>query len=305
MASLYDIATWWEHAVLYVAASSIASAVAVNFLAHSRRSDSTIARRKTFVATLSMTAFFVVAFGIGHVGVGRLQLPDPSSLAIRLTGCVLLIFGTVLNIAGRLALGKFWSNQIEITNHHELVRSWPFSWCRHPLYGSLVIFGTGMGFVLMNPIVVLATLAVFLPAVRYRASLEERLLSDAFGQEFDEFRRKTPMIIPRLSEPASKVARGMLGVLFLWAALNTYLDVFILGAVIALGLSFMMERDDFRFAWKIKPAVILGCVAIASFYPRYAFVLWLPTAAALMSIGGHCPATLAMKLTATGEEATS
>lgn len=103
------------------------------------------------------------------------------------------------------------------------------------------------------------------------------------------------MLLPQLPEGPSRVARGLLGLMLAWATLRLHLDVFVVAAALALGLSFVMQRPEFRLAYKIKPAVILACAATAFYEPQFDAILWLPTAAALVSVTGHCPGTLLIR----------
>jgi hypothetical protein len=64
---------------------------------------------------------------------------------------------------------------------------------------------------------------------------------------------------------------------------------------LTLGLSFVMARQDFRLAYKMKPVVILLCVALAALDGWLFFLLLIPTFASLMSLSGHCPGTLLVK----------
>lgn len=291
----FQLSAHWELLVLYVSAACIVSGVVLNFAFHAARDSARVAEESIIVASLSMTAFFAILFIAGHAGYGAVALPPAANLAARLSGSLLLVFATLVNLAGRIALGQFWSNQIEIIEGHRVVTSWPYSWSRHPLYGSLVIYGIGTGFVLLNPAIVAATLLVFLPAMRYRARREENLLISVCGEEYRQFRHDVPMLLPRLPEPAARIARGLLGVLLVWATLGLHIDVFALAALLTLGLSFVMRRPDFRLAYRIKPFVILACAATAFYWPEFGAILWLPTAAALMSVSGHCPGTLLIR----------
>jgi protein-S-isoprenylcysteine O-methyltransferase Ste14 len=105
-------------------------------------------------------------------------------------------YAATINIAARIALGQYWSNQIEIAEDQDLVRRWPYSWSRHPLYGSMVLFGAGMALLMLNAIVLLATLVVFLPAMIYRSSREEALLIQSLGDKYLRYRKEVPMLIP-------------------------------------------------------------------------------------------------------------
>lgn len=186
----------WEFVVLYIGASAIVSGVVVNFALKRAAMSAPIAEERIVVATLTMSLFFIVMFFIGRAGLGRLVLPEWPSLVVRLVGAVLIVYAAVINIAGRIALGRFWSDQIEIVAHHELVHGWPYNWSRHPLYGSMTLFGIGMGMLTQNLVVLVATIIVFLPAMLYRSAREEALLLDEFGDEYRNYRRRVRMLLP-------------------------------------------------------------------------------------------------------------
>ena len=190
------IVAQWEYFVLYLASAAIASGVVMNFVLKNVETREPIAEEKVFVATFTMAAFFVSAFIIGRLGIGRLSIADSSAFALKLSGCLLVGYAATINIAARIALGQHWSNQIEISEDQRLVRRWPYSWSRHPLYGSTVLFGIGMALLMLNVIVLLATLVVFLPAMIYRSYREEALLIQSLGDEYLRYRKEVPMLIP-------------------------------------------------------------------------------------------------------------
>ncbi len=194
--SLSLLAAQWEYVVLFIAASTIISGVVVSFALKRATPRLPVAGKRVPVATPSMTLFLVVAFIVGWNDLGQLELPDPVEIALKLAGSLLVIYASVINIAGRVALGDYWSDQIEIATDHRLVRSWPYSWSRHPLYGSMILFGTGMGLLMLNPIIVGAVLALFAPAMRYRSIREEELLLDVFGDRYRKYQREVRMLMP-------------------------------------------------------------------------------------------------------------
>lgn len=186
----------WEYLVLYVASAAIASGVAVNFALKNVETRKPVIEEKVIVATFAMTAFFVLAFVVGRLGIGRLAIADSLAFACKLSGCLVVGYAATINIAARIALGRYWSNQIEIAEDQRLVRRWPYSWSRHPLYGSMVLFGIGMALLMVNASVLLAVLVLFLPAMIYRSSREETLLIRSLGKDYLRYREDVPMLFP-------------------------------------------------------------------------------------------------------------
>lgn len=291
-----ELLTQWEYGVLYLGASAIISGVVINFADYGQRERVKVAEKHMMVATFFMVLFFLASFLLARFSVGRLPIQLPLESVVKGSGSVMVLFATVINIAGRVALGRHWSNQIEILQGHQLVRTWPYNWVRHPLYGSLVIFGVGMGVLACNPLVIGATLALFLPAVHKRAKYEELLLTQTLGDEYHTYQEQTPMLLPQLPEWLSRVARGLVAGLQVWSAWTLTLDVFMFTALLVLCLSFVMERPDFRLAYKFKPLVIILCVGLSWRFSSLSPLLWLPTASSVMSLFGNCPGTLLVKV---------
>lgn len=284
----------WEYVVLFVSATVLLSSVALKFLDKLECKASPLYRERNIVATISMTLFFFAIYYFGRVY--HLEASWQITLAMKLAGCLLVVVGTIINVAARLAIGRFWSDHIEIQKDHSVVRQWPFSWSRHPMYGSLVLFGVGMGLLSLNPLVVVAVLVLFLSAMVYRAGREERSLLAACGEEYLDYKTNTPMILPRFPEYVARPARGCLGAMQLWGLLSHQIELFVLSGFLTLGLSFMMRRDDFRIAYKMKTVIIFTLVAAVSFSNKLFPLLIIPTFASFMSLSGHCPGTLALKL---------
>ena len=286
----------WEYVVLLVAATVVLSSVAFRFLEKADARATPVAKERNVMATLTMTLFFFAIYYVGWFRLGRVPVSPAAETAAKIAGCLLVLGGAAINVAARRTIGRFWSDQIEIQPHHHVVRAWPYTWARHPMYGSLVFFGVGMGLLAVNPLVIGATLLIFLPAMAHRAVREERNLEAACGDDYRQLQRSVPMMLPRLPEYVSRAARAGLAAIQVWGLVTRDLDLFALSAVLTLGLSFVMQRDDFRKAYKMKPFVILLCVSLAAINERLFVLLLIPTFASLMSLSGHCPGTLLLKL---------
>ena len=87
-------------------------------------------------------------------------------------------------------LGTNWSFGADLVDGHTLVTTGPFRFVRHPL--SLGFFGLFMatGLAVARPPAILAATVVSLIGTSVRIRSEDRILSDAYGSEFEEYRRK-------------------------------------------------------------------------------------------------------------------
>ncbi len=79
-----------------------------------------------------------------------------------------------------------------------LVTSGLYGFVRHPIYLGILISRSASAFMVANLLVLLPTIALLI--VLY-ASIEEEevILFDRFGDEYREYKKRTPRFIPKLS----------------------------------------------------------------------------------------------------------
>jgi protein-S-isoprenylcysteine O-methyltransferase Ste14 len=103
----------------------------------------------------------------------------------------------VLIFAGFVLLAKSWGILHEAQRRHEIARSGPYGYIRHPQYLGFV--SIMLGFLLQWP--TLVTLAMF-PILVYMywrlARREEREVLAEFGEEYTRYASQTPAFFPRL-----------------------------------------------------------------------------------------------------------
>jgi protein-S-isoprenylcysteine O-methyltransferase Ste14 len=79
---------------------------------------------------------------------------------------------------------------------HELVRTGPYAWVRHPIYASLLAMLLCTLLLLTPWQWSLAALVVFLAGTEIRVRTEDRLLASRFQDVFREYRKKVPAYVP-------------------------------------------------------------------------------------------------------------
>jgi protein-S-isoprenylcysteine O-methyltransferase Ste14 len=97
-----------------------------------------------------------------------------------------------------VTLGRHYDLVLEVHAGHELVRTGPFAWVRHPVYTGLAIHFIGACLATGNVLLILGTLLVTFPAFYARARAEERLLREQFGGEYDRYAKEVGMLVPLL-----------------------------------------------------------------------------------------------------------
>jgi protein-S-isoprenylcysteine O-methyltransferase Ste14 len=110
-------------------------------------------------------------------------------------GLAVLVFGLLLAVWGRRALGDNWSGRVTVKNDHELVRSGPYRRIRHPIYagGLLGLLGTALASGKVS-----AFLGVMLAvcALVYKLRIEERWMLAQFGSVYRDYQRASWALVP-------------------------------------------------------------------------------------------------------------
>ena len=144
---------------------------------------------------LQSISFFLAGFG----GVRpSLPLLSPAALAGALV--VLLLIGGCLYLfaASSNALGKNWSFEARTRTDHQLIRNGPYARIRHPIYLGMLLFLLGLAVALGHWLQLVVALPLFLAGTLIRTRIEDRLLEAKFGDEFRDYARTTPALIPNI-----------------------------------------------------------------------------------------------------------
>ncbi len=99
------------------------------------------------------------------------------------------------------ALGRVYCTAFLGGNKNtNLITYGPFSIVRNPLYLLSLTGATGIALITMKlPIMILAPLAI-LVIYHFLIRREEEFLSQHFGDEYEEYKKSTPRLIPRFSQ---------------------------------------------------------------------------------------------------------
>src|SRR6201999_1195277 len=106
-------------------------------------------------------------------------------------GAILVAIGLLFACWARYVLGRNWSGIVTVKENHELVRTGPYRFVRHPIYTGLLLAFVGSAVARDQWRGVLAVVIVYVALWRkYR--LEERWMEQTFGDAYRRFREETP-----------------------------------------------------------------------------------------------------------------
>ncbi|MHA2426331.1 MAG: methyltransferase family protein [Candidatus Thorarchaeota archaeon] len=116
-------------------------------------------------------------------------------------GILFLIVGGAMRSLPRRSLsaagfGSIWKTpRLRIVKGHKLVSHGYYKHIRHPIYTGEIFRNYCIPFILSAVWgVVFMTIAIIF--LLFRIRIEERMLVEAFGEEYDEYRSKTKKLIP-------------------------------------------------------------------------------------------------------------
>lgn len=139
-----------------------------------------------------------LAFGFFFLSllIGSVDSRDSTALPLALSGCLVALAGAALVLKSRNELGPAWSFAPKADQDTGLVTSGPYCLVRHPIYLGLTLLAIGEAFAFGNWSALTIVLAGIVPTFFWRARLEEKLLSETFGDRYTVYRHRTKMIIP-------------------------------------------------------------------------------------------------------------
>ena len=118
--------------------------------------------------------------------------PWVEALAVMLTAA-----GIAFAIWARFYIGENWSSAVSIKVGHELIRTGPYAWVRHPIYSGLLLALFGTALAGRQPRGLVALVVLWL-GFWIKSRMEEGFMRKTFGEEYEVYTRSTGALIPRM-----------------------------------------------------------------------------------------------------------
>jgi protein-S-isoprenylcysteine O-methyltransferase Ste14 len=178
---------------------SVASIVTFMVVAQLSRLRGLARRGETLVRSGGPAHYVAYFFFVPYVVIALRPGPELDVLEpLRWIGLALTVAGIAFSLWAIATLGRHYDLELEIHRDHELVRTGPYRFVRHPVYTGLALHFAGACLATGNLLFIAGTLLVTYPALYLRARTEERLLRERFGAEYDEYARRVGMLVPLL-----------------------------------------------------------------------------------------------------------
>jgi protein-S-isoprenylcysteine O-methyltransferase Ste14 len=129
----------------------------------------------------------------GHTLIRENFVPHTNFIGI--IGLVFCILGAIIACWSRYKLGRNWSLSVQKKENHELIHSGIYKIVRHPIYTGLLLLFIGNTIIVGDYRGIIAVLIVFI-SFWLKLTKEEKLLTESFGSQYIEYRKKTKALIP-------------------------------------------------------------------------------------------------------------
>jgi protein-S-isoprenylcysteine O-methyltransferase Ste14 len=127
-------------------------------------------------------------------GLTSWYIPQRFHLAVWI-GAIVQALSLLLAVWARRHLGRNWAAEVRIGVDHELVRTGPYRWVRHPIYTAMLGMFLGTAIASSQYHALLGVALLFVAYIR-KTRLEEEILSRVFPTDYEAYRRSTWRLVP-------------------------------------------------------------------------------------------------------------
>jgi protein-S-isoprenylcysteine O-methyltransferase Ste14 len=143
-----------------------------------------------------------IPIGLGWFLLAYQGLPPPMNLVLmprtdwgRVIGVVVCVFGLYVTIWARRTLAGNWSSNVTFKQGHELVKTGPYRFVRHPIYTGLLVMCLGSG-IEIDRLRCFLSLVVVSIGFWIKLKQEERLMLRHFPDDYPNYQRRVKALVP-------------------------------------------------------------------------------------------------------------
>jgi protein-S-isoprenylcysteine O-methyltransferase Ste14 len=167
--------------------------VVSGFTAKPNRRRESPGSRLSHVIPLALGIYLVVWPQLRIPWLSAQLLPDV--LARYWFAVALVASGLAFTVWARVRLGRNWSGTVTQKQDHELIRSGPYAFVRHPIYTGLLTALLGSAIALGEPRGFLGVLIV-LAAFWRKLRIEEGFMRELFPGKYERYMEEVPALVP-------------------------------------------------------------------------------------------------------------
>jgi protein-S-isoprenylcysteine O-methyltransferase Ste14 len=103
--------------------------------------------------------------------------------------------GLGFSVFARVWLAGNWSATVTVKEGHELIRSGPYALVRHPIYTGMLLALAGSALGVGKWRALIGVALIVLAFVR-KLTIEERFMTEQFGEAYARYRAEVPALVP-------------------------------------------------------------------------------------------------------------
>ena len=149
---------------------------------------------ETGLLVLAWVGFFVPVIWVASPAFSFAEYPLRNGPLIG--GAMCLVVGLWLFYRSHADLGTNWSVTLEVREQHRLITRGVYRHIRHPMYSALVLYAVGQALVIPNWVAGPVNLIVYAILLALRNRAEERMMGEAFGDEYAVYSARTKRLVP-------------------------------------------------------------------------------------------------------------
>lgn len=168
------------------------------YLAITRRSQTqAVSHDRRFLVLLWTAIVISLWLGVQMIWLfPRAIVPFPAALYI--FGFILFLAGLALRWYSIGCLGGYFTVDVSIATEHRVIDSGPYHYIRHPSYAGALLAFIGLGLCFGNWLTIFFLSVPIIAAFLWRIQIEERTLTEALGNNYRDYVRRTKALIPRV-----------------------------------------------------------------------------------------------------------
>jgi protein-S-isoprenylcysteine O-methyltransferase Ste14 len=139
-----------------------------------------------------------IANTLGIVSFIFLRLPISSGPIVSYLGLAIIVLGMLFRFFAIGSLGRYFTVDVTIRKDHRVKSDGIYRLVRHPSYTGMLLTFIGFGMSLNNWASLIIIIIPVTWATIYRIKIEEKVLLEQFGKEYEEYMKKTTRLIPRI-----------------------------------------------------------------------------------------------------------
>jgi protein-S-isoprenylcysteine O-methyltransferase Ste14 len=137
-----------------------------------------------------------VANSLGVLFTFLFKIPISNLPAVPYLGLLIIVIGMIIRFISIWSLGKFFTVDVTIRDNHKIKSDGIYKFIRHPSYSGSILSFIGFGISLNNRLSLTIIIVLIIVAMLNRIRIEEKILTDQFGEAYLDYKKKTYCLVP-------------------------------------------------------------------------------------------------------------